>query len=292
MPDTATTSTVPPRTGAPLPPAASRLADPGRFFRDWFADLAAAPRIGWRLFQRSLIQQYRHSSLGIFLAFAPVMITALVFTFGRRSHLVSSEIGGVDSTFFGVCGMLMAQTFLEALNAARRLFAGYQALFRRQNIPLEGPLLAILTDLGFRLLIRLGALALLMVLFSVAPAVTLPVALLGLVGLSLLGAGLGLLAAPPSALQQDFNVFAGALPVVLFTITPVFIVPAPGSLLWRIQAANPLTWLFEGIRAAAYDGPGSPATAAIGPLIGLGLLLSGWFVCRLARPHVVERMLG
>lgn len=284
-----------PPTGPAVPvsirTADSRLRDPGRFFREWGEDLARSPRLAWRLFLRSLIQQYRHSSMGIFLAFAPVVVTALVYTFGKRSHLVGTEIAGIDSTFFGVEGVLMVQSFFEAFNAMRRLFAGNQALFRRQNLPVEGPIMASLVDLGFRLLVRFAVLGLLTVLLGVPIAPTFPLALWGFLGLSLVGAGLGLLAAGPGALAQDVNVVSSVLPMVLFAVTPVFLVPPPGSVIGRIHAANPLAWLFDGIRAAAHGGGGSIGGAVMGPLVGLGLLAAGWLVCRVARPHVVERML-
>lgn len=289
--DVITTAATAPGAPVRFHAAISRLRDPRRLFRECARDAAGSPPIAWRLFVRGLIQQYRHSSLGIVLAFAPVVLTALVFTFGRRSHLVAGEIGGVNSAFFGACGMLMAQGFLEAFNATRRLFAGNQALFRRQSLSIEGPLGAILLDLAFRSLIRLAVLALLMALFAVPPAATAPLAAGGILGLSLTGAGLGLLLAPPSALAQDLNVFSNALPLLLFTVTPVFLVPEPDSILARVQAANPLAWLFSGIRAAAYGAPGSMNAVIVGPLVGLLMLGLGWFVCRIARPHVVERML-
>ena len=68
-------------------------------------------------------------------------------------------------------------------------------------------------------------------------------------------------------------------------------VPEPGSFLGAVHAANPLAWLFEGVRTAAYGAPGSLAAAAIGPLAALLIFVLGWFLCRIARPHVVERML-
>ena len=289
--DVVPTEAAPPGVPVRFHAASSRLRDPGRFLGEWADDAAASPPVAWRLFRRSLIHQYRDSSLGILLAFAPVVLTAMVFTFGRRSHLVAGEIGGVNSAFFGACGMLMAQGFLEAFNAARRLFAGHVPLFRRQSLPVEGPLGALLLDLGFRLAIRLAVLALLMALFAVPPVATVPLAAWGLLGLSLAGAGLGLLVAVPSALQQDVNVFSSVLPLVLFAVTPVFMVPPPGSFLARVHAANPLAWLLDGIRASAYGAPGSLTSALVGPLVGLSIFVLGWFVCRVARPHVVERML-
>lgn len=240
---------------------------------------------------RGLIQQYRHSSVGILLAVAPVVLTSLVYTFGRRSHLVATEIGGVNSTFYGVEGVLMVQTLLEAFNGMRRLFAGNQALFRRQNLAVEGPIMAALVDLGFRLLIRFTVLGLLVMLLRVPVVPTFPLAIWGFVGLSVAGAGLGLLLAGPGTLAQDLNVVSGVLPLILFAVTPVFMVPPTDSVLSAIQAANPLAWLFDGIRTAAHGGDGSIGAAVVGPLVGLGILAAGWLVCRVARPHVVERML-
>jgi ABC-type polysaccharide/polyol phosphate export permease len=58
-----------------------------------------------------------------------------------------------------------------------------------------------------------------------------------------------------------------------------------------IQRTNPLGWLFDSIRTAAYGADGSLVGATVGPVAGLLILVIGWFFCRLARPHVIERML-
>lgn len=270
----------------------SRLRDPGRFFGEGLADLRSCRTTAWRLFQRHLAGQYRFSSLGLIWAFAPAALTAIVLIGGQRAHVVGRETG-VPAAFYGVFGLAMAQTFLESLNATRRVFASHQQLLRRQNIPLEGLIVAGLLDVGFNMLVRLAVVTVVFFVFSVRPILaTLPLAVLGLVGIGILGAGLGLLVAPLNSLKRDVDNLFGLLPWVIFAVTPVFVPVSRASRLGGVCQWNPLTRMFDGIRAAAYGDVGEPSAAVRGLVLGLVVMFIGWMFCRLARPHVVERMLG
>jgi ABC-type polysaccharide/polyol phosphate export permease len=272
--------------------AAGRLAAGGSFLREWLTDSRQSPQLGWRMFRRSIIQQSRHSLLGFLLFFAPAVMTALVFIYGRRAQFLSAEIGGVHSAFFSACGMLMGQTFLEAFNSLRRLLQSAGPLLRSRRGMLEPMLMASMIELGLRDVIRVIVIASLFVAFRVPVAATIPIAVWGLLGITLLGAGLGMFLAPLNALQRDIEVIASAFPLVLFTITPIFFLPHEGTWIYEIYRWNPLTWLFEGIRAAAYGAPGSVTVPLVAPLVGLVLFLLGWAFCRFAQPHVVERMMS
>lgn len=272
--------------------AAGRLVAPGRFLADWIDDLRGCPRLAWRMFVRGLHQQYRHSILGAALAFAPVTLTALVVAFGRRAQFISDEIGGVHSAFFAAFGMLVAQALVEGISETQRLFPGNAAFLKRQNVPIESPIVAGLLDLLFRDLVRVVVIAVLMVIFSVRPSPWIPLAIWAIFGVSLAGAAIGLFMAPFASLKSDLQALNRVLMLVVVTTAPVFMVPSPASVLGRFQAASPLTWMFDGIRAAAYGAPGSLAVAACLPLVAFAALLIGWFLCRLARPHLLERMAG
>lgn len=269
-----------------------RMRNPGRFLRDWLADLRGSGTTARRLFQRYLTQQYRFSSLGLLWAFAPPALTSLVLIGGQRAHVVSGA-AGVPAAFYGVFGLALAQTFLEALNATRRVFAQHQQLLRRQNVPLEGLVVAALLDAAFNLLMRLVVVAVTFFVFSVRPVpTTVAIAIVGFVGVALVGAGLGLLVAPLGSLKRDVEKVLGFVPWVLFAVTPVFIPATAGTGFALVCGFNPLTRIFDGVRAAAYGGDGDPYLALRGLLAGLFLLFVGWLLCRIARPHVVERMLG
>jgi len=270
----------------------SRLQNPRRFFQDWLGDLRACGPTARRLFLRHIAQQYRFSSLGLLWAFAPSALTALVLIGGQRAHVVGQG-GGVTAAFYGVFGLGLAQTFLEALNATRRVFASHQQLLRRQNVPLDGLIVAGLLDVAFNMLVRLAVIVTVFFVFSVPPAIsTLPLAILGFVGVAMLGAGLGLLVAPLNSLKRDIDNLFGIIPWILFAVTPVFVPLPTESRFGRICQWNPLTRLFDGIRAAAYGGDGDPFAVIRGLVLGLLIMFIGWMFCRIARPHIVERMLG
>lgn len=272
--------------------AAGRWADPRAFLADWIDDVRGCPRLAWRMFLRGINQRYRHSILGTALAFAPVALTALVLAFGRRAQLISEDVGGVNAAFFGAFGILLAQAFSEAVSDAQRLFTGNSAFLRRQNVPIESPLVACLLELAMRDVVRIAVIAILMACFSVSPSPWMPLAAWALFGISLAGAALGLASAPFASLTADLQVLARALLILVIATTPVFVVGSPESPLGRIQAAIPLSWAFDAVRAAAYGAPGSLAVAAGTPIVAAGLFLGAWFLCRLARPHVLERMTG
>lgn len=270
----------------------ARLREPSRFFRCWFADVFSCRTTAWRLFLRHLAQQYRLSSLGILWAFAPAALTAMVLIGGPRSHVIGPS-GDVPAAFYGVFGVALAQSFLESVNATRRVFTNHHQLLRRQNVPLDGLIVASLVDVAFNMLVRLSIVAAVFFLFSIVPLpATLPLALVGYFGVAILGAGVGLLVAPINALKRDMEHAFALLPWALFAITPVFVPAAAGTLFGRIAAANPLAWYFDGIRAAAYGGLGFPAAAIGGTAAGIVILVCGWLFCRIAQPHVVERMLA
>lgn len=269
-----------------------QLHDLRRYVRTWAVDLAASRTVAWRLFRRQLAQQYRHSTLGILWAFAPAALTALVLIGGQRGE-VPGATSGVPGAFYGVFGVGLAQTFLESLGATRRIFLEHQSLLRRQGSPLDGLIAAGLLAVGFNVLVRMTVLVAVFALFRVGPEpTTVAAAVAGLLGVALLGAGIGLLIAPANALKRDFDHAFVLLPWLLFAATPVFMPATPGTAFAWICAVNPLAWLFDGIRAAAYGGDGHVAAALAGALAGVMATLAGWLVCRVARPHVLERMLG
>lgn len=272
--------------------ASGRFSSPRCFLSEWRRDALLIPRVAWRLFVRALIHQYRNSIFGVLLAFAPVVITILVIVFGRRAQFFSTETGGVDSAFFAAFGIMLAQAFAESLGSTQRLFTASGTLIRRQNLPVEAPILAGLFESIFRDLVHFIVVVVLMLWFKVAPTPWLLLVPWVFLGVSLAGGAIGLMTAPFAGLTAELQVFSRGVMLVVITVTPVFGIPAPDSALGIVQAANPLTPLFDGARAAAYGGSGSIVAAACLPLVAAVLYLVGCLVCRIACPHVIERAPG
>jgi lipopolysaccharide transport system permease protein len=216
----------------------------------------------------------------------------MVLIAGQRASVIGTGRGEVLPAFYGVFGLALAQTFLESLNGLRVLFTSHQTMLRRNNVAIEGLILAAFIEVHFGVLVRLIVLAVVFFLFGVLPRFeTLPLALTGLSGVVLIGGGLGLLLAPASSVRNDIDQVIHLLPWALFAVTPVFVAPVAGSLLARGYALNPLAWLFDSIRSAAYGASGSLVLALVAPFVGAFLVSIGWFFCRFCRPYVVERYL-
>lgn len=273
--------------------SSSRLLEHETFVRFSLADLRAAGPIARRFFKRHMAQQYRFSSFGLIWALAPSVITAVVLIGGQRSRLIQPDQANVPTAFYGVFGLAMAQSFFESINSTRSIFTTHQNLLRRQNVPLEGLILANFVDVIFNTAVRLFVLAVVFFLFAIRPALaTLPLGFSGLIGLIMVGGGLGLLIAPISSLKTDVNKFMAVFPWLLFAATPVFVPPSGANfMLVMVYAFNPLAWIFNSIRTAAYGAEGSLLPALIGTIVGMLLVVTGWLFCRLSRPYIVERLL-
>lgn len=268
------------------------MLKPNPFLKHWLDDVLSSRFSAFCLFKRQLAQQYRYSSFGLLWAFVPTTLTAVVLIGSQRAHaLAASSV--VPAAFYGIFGVALAQTFLEALNATRRLFIAHQHVLRRHTLPLDAFIMADLMQLLFTMLVRFSIVVVVYAIFSVAAPKPLMamIAVLGYCGIACAGAGLGLLIAPFTALTQDLEHVSSLLPWTIFAITPVFVPITGSTILGRIAAINPLTWVFDGIRAAAYGGDGEAMAAALAGFWGAVLLLLGWSFCRVARPHVVERLM-
>jgi lipopolysaccharide transport system permease protein len=242
-----------------------------------------------QFFLRTLAQTYRYSSLGILWAFVPFVITAIVLIAGQKTGLVLHK--EVPAPFYGVFGLTLAMTFIEALNALRLTFTAHQVLLRRNNVPIEGLIAAGIIAVSVNGLIRLIVLALAFIFFGVTPALTVPLALFGFAGTLFLGCGIGLLLAPFSSLRRDIDNMMSFLPWIIFAATPVFVKPGNNTPVEFLYSFNPLAWIFDSTRTLAYGVPGYAWPALLSVVLGLGVLIAGWLLCRLWRPYVVERLL-
>lgn len=273
--------------------ARSQLFSTKAFLTGAWLDLRSTMGFSKRLFWQNIAQRYRYSSLGLFWAFVPSALIAILLTLGQRDGISILIAGKVPPQVYGIFGLVMAQTFLEALNIQRVSINQYIHLLVRQKIPLEGLMMAGLAESTFGFLMRLPVLIAILLVFNITPAVTFPLAFLGIALIIGLGSGLGLLLAPWNALSRDLENVMQFFPWFLFLVTPVFVVIQPGNWLYLLHRFNPLTYLFEGTRFLVY-GVGTVNALALFLLLPLTVLLflGGWFFCRLCLPYIIERSLN
>ncbi|BAQ61804.1 ABC transporter permease protein [Geminocystis sp. NIES-3708] len=68
-----------------------------------------------RLFIQNVVKRYRYSSLGLFWAFIPSALIAILLTLGQKAGISALTTQNVPPQVYGIFGIVMMQIFLESL---------------------------------------------------------------------------------------------------------------------------------------------------------------------------------
>jgi lipopolysaccharide transport system permease protein len=266
------------------------LAHPVAFLSTMFSDLIAGRELAWRLFVRNIKAAYRQTFLGWFWAFAPVLVTTATFVFLQQRKILSFESGTVPYPIYLFAGMILWQTFYEAVLAPIRQVSAAKSMLAKIHFPREALIVAGIYETLFNASLRL-ALWIPAAFFlghnPFFPSLHFLPAFVALVGL---GIGVGVLLVPLAALYQDVE---KGLPILLnlaLFLTPVLypLGNQPESLFFVL---NPITPLLDSARSALLDlPPALPVPAAFWTIAVLLALFLGWILFRIALPHIISRM--
>lgn len=266
------------------------LSRPRAFFGGMFRDLLGGRELAWRLFVRNIKAQYRQTFLGWFWAFAPIIVTTATFVFLQRRNILNFEEGPVPYPVYLFAGMILWQTFYEAVLAPIRQVTQAKNMLAKIHFPREALILAgfyeTLFNAGLRLLLWVPAAFYL----GHTPFALGWIFLPGFLALIGLGIGIGILLVPLAALYQDVE---KGLPVLLnlgLFLTPV-LYPMGDNPERLFFLLNPATALLDTARAGLLGVTAAlPLVAAIWTLVVLAALGSGWILFRLGLPHIISRM--
>lgn len=269
----------------------SQMHNPTLLMRTMWQDLKASHELAWRLFRRDMAAQYRQSLFGIFWAFAPPIITSVIFILLQSRSIINFGETDVPYPIYVLVGTVLWQLFVESLNAPLKSVTLAKPLLARINFPREALIVSAFYLVLFNLLIKLAIIAVIFLIFQIQPTWSLLLAPLVIFILLLLGICIGLLLTPLGMLYTDITT---ALPVVtqlFFFVTPVvYPVPQlfPFSLIATLNPVSPLL-------VAARD----LITKGVITNVGSFLVISGltivfiviaWVIYRVALPIIIERM--
>lgn len=263
--------------------SSAELSRPGSFLREAWRDLRAAPRIGRRLFAAQLRGRSRRSALGYLWLVLPAAAVTILCLYLQSLGVLAAGPTGMPYPLYVLSGVLLWQIFVEALNQPVQQLLAARHLISRSPVPHEAILIGAAFDVLLSAAVRL---ALLLAAFQVyAPGLPGPGLALGVAALILFGFSIGLWVAPWALLYDDARQALTMATTFWFFLTPIAYRPVAH---WLI-GLNPVTPLIETARSSlAGGGAGAgflPVTAAAALL-----LMAGWLLYRLARPHVVERL--
>lgn len=271
--------------------SASSLRSPRRFLREAFSDLRKAWEPATHLFLKNFRSQHRQSVLGYAWLLLPPLASALVWTGLNYSGILPVGKTSVPYPLYVLIGTMFWSAFVEAMKCPLTDLKNAREILVKVRMPHEAVVLAGLGGVLFNFLVRLLLVGGAFAFYRIVPGWGLLLVPFALLAILCLGLTIGLWLAPVGLLYEDVP---RALDLVLgfgFLVTPiVYPVPKiwPASL---IADLNPLVPLLETARLFM-EGVATlppPAFFAVGAA-SLAALVVGWFVYRVAQPHLLSRL--
>lgn len=265
--------------------ARPELAEPRAFLTRAGRDLRASAFVAWHLFWANLRARHRRTLLGYLWLLVPAALATGICAYLQSRRIIAVAPTDLPYPLYVLCGVLMWQVFVEALNAPLQQLWASRQLIARSHLPHEAVVLGGVFEVGLNAAVRFVVIVGALFAFGFVPGWSVLLVPLGMAALALLGFVLGMAAAPLGMLYDDVRHAVVLIAAFWFFLTPV-IYPTPPSGLVRL---NPVTPLLETTRSwiiAPGLGEGF-ATVVACSLFGLAVT---WLVYRLARPHLVERL--
>lgn len=263
----------------------SAFSHPGGFLRDAWLDLAAAPTVGFRLFQSSMTVRFRKSWLGYFWLLIPAVATTLVCVYVQSRRIIAAPDSEHPYGVVVLIGVVLWQVFVESINAPLQQLTVYRQTMTRTTAPHEAFMFAGVLEVLLNALVRFLAVAVVLAIFAVPVGPSLLLVPLGLLGLMLLGLFLGLIIAPMGVLYDDVGRALTVATRFGFFLTPI-VYAAPRDGFWRL---NPVTPLLQTTRGWVFGDAPSADFVPVMIMAAVGLVIAG-VVYRVARPHVFGRL--
>jgi lipopolysaccharide transport system permease protein len=269
----------------------SKLRSSGTMAKEMWHDLKASRELAWRLMVRDISAQYRQSLFGIFWAFLPPIVTALIFIFLNSREIINIGETVIPYPVFAIFGTVLWQVFVYSFNAPLRVVTASKSMLTKINFPKEALILSCLGQTLFNLGIKLVILLFVFILFKVPLTWGVPFSLLSMLVLILLGITFGLFLTPIGLLYTDVSHGLIIMTTLWFFITPV-VYPPPTSFPFSLLATlNPVSPILVGTRDLATQGLlYNPLSFFTVTVLMLLFLVVTWIVYRLAMPILVERM--
>ncbi len=261
-----------------------------RLLRQMARDLRASAGMARQLLSRQLRAEYRQTFLGGLLAFLPALAMVFWAVLADRAKILAAGDTGIPYAAFVLVGLLLWQTFVEAIQAQIDSLAAERSLLAKLDLPPESLILAALARVLILVAPKMLVVAIAFAWLGLGIPGTILLSPIPLLVLALLGTALGLVLAPLHALYHDVGKGLTAVTTFWFFMTPVlYTVPAHG-LFRRLVQWNPVTPLLGLARDLAAIGTSGNWSAALWMTVATLLALPlAWFFYRLALPVVLEK---
>jgi len=270
---------------------APALLKPASLFYSMVSDLIASRELAWRLLIRNINVQYRQTILGYLWAFIPPLFMTAVWVFLDSRKVFDIGDTGMPYSLYVLTGMVLWQTFVDAINSPLKIINESRSMLAKVNFPREALILAGLGEVIFNFMVRLLLLVPIYIYYSFPLSASVLLAPIGVVSLIALGLMIGLLLTPLGVLYNDISRTILVVIQPWFFLTPIIYPVSEVSQKSSILSLNPVTPILVTTRDwITTNDPKFVIEFIIISIATVILLVAGWFLYRLAMPHLISRI--
>ncbi len=257
-------------------------------------DYLTASHLGWRLFVRDISAQFRQSYFGYIWAFVPAITTGIVLSIASRYKVINFGETQIPYTAYVIIGMVIWQTFIEALMIQINTIIKSKDMIAKINFPREALIISGFLLTAFNLVIKILLVVAVLLWFHIFPSAVSLMSLFVIGALLLLGSGVGIFLAPFAALYQDIGRFVTIASMALLTITPAFYSPPSEGLFAKVISLNPVATLLVTSRDLITSSEINCSINSImfAFIIAILTFIASTITYRLSMPFIIERING
>ncbi|MFV0162083.1 ABC transporter permease [Empedobacter falsenii] len=258
-----------------------------------FKDISKSHFLAYQMAKRDIQAQYRQSYLGIFWAFAPVLINSLVWLFLNGSGVVTVQGVNMPYPLFVIIGTTLWSVFADTVQSPMVSVNAGKSIMSKINFPKEALLMAGMYKIFFNLGLKLILLIVFLLYFGIKPDINFLYFPFFLMVLLVFSFSLGLIITPIGLIYTDISKIINTGISFLMYLTPVvYAMPKDGffGLLFKL---NPLTYLINDTRNSITNQPiESMFYNLIILFISILIGIIGLVIFRKSMPIIIEKISG
>lgn len=262
--------------------------------REILKDLKESQFLALQMTKRDIKAEYRQSVLGIFWAFAPIIVNSLVWIFLNSSGAVSvSGSQSIPYIPFVVIGTTLWSIFTDCLLLPLNAVNSNKSLLSKINFPKEALILSGIYKMAFNLSLKMILVIFMLILYGGSFSASLLLFPVYIVAIALLALAIGLLVTPLGLIYTDISRVISTGVSFLMYMTPV-VYAAPTIGIFKILfEVNPMTYLLTDARASLFGLSIDylPYTLVL-CAISLMVIFIGLVIFRKAMPIIIEKISG
>ena len=275
------------------------IYEPDKFIKMGFSEswkemainLFRSRELIWRLFLRDFNARYRQSLLGVAWALLNPIITVGIFVFLNRSGILNIGNTVVPYPVFALIGMSLYGIFSTGLSASSNSIVGAGSMVVKINFPKISLVIAALGQAIAEFIVRLVLIAILLVIYGVAPSWTSVLLPLVLLPLMLLTLGFGLILSLMAGIFRDVIYIVSFFTTLLLFLVPALYPPPQTGMLVALNNWNPLSHLIVGCRDLLIsDGLSNPSGFLFAAIFSIVIFLISWRIFFISESRIAERV--